>query len=274
MIIEVLDTPSAILGEGIFFDKFSCDLFWVDISSNKIFQYSTVHKKLSKLFSVPFNPSCILDLKNNNLIYTNSKGVASLELISGNITQLSTIPHNSLIYRCNDGTKLTDNTYIFGTMAFKPETNVGKIYKLNNMNVLEKVDLGISIPNTFIELEDEILISDSLKQITYSYPKNLDSKPKIWADFSKEIFTPDGGLLENNKIFIAMWGGAKITVMSTNGDFLNDIELPALQPTNCICADDNLLYVTTAREGLDDEQLAKYPLSGKTFKVILDSTNE
>lgn len=270
MKIDVLDTPSAILGEGIFFDNPSGNLYWVDIIGNKIFQYSTFLQELVNVFDVPLHPSCILDLEGNKLKYTNSKGVASLDLKEGEVEQLSTIAHDNQLFRSNDGIKLSDGSYIFGTMGFQASNKVGKIYKGKSISDLDSFGFGIHIPNTFIELESEILISDSYKKLTYSYPKSLTGHPRVWADFSTEAFTPDGGtLINNDRVFIAMWGGAKVMEMTLKGKPVRSIHLPALQPTNCICTDDDVLYITTAKEGLDEMQLANYPLSGRTFKVDL-----
>lgn len=275
MKIEVLNTPSAILGEGIFFDKSSAKIYWVDIIGNKIFQYSSLEQKLVYTFDVPLNPSCILDIEGINLQYTNSKGVACLDLRNGKITQLSNIAHDNELYRSNDGIKLSDGSYIFGTMGFSPNKTVGNIYKALNLYEIDAFSLDIHIPNTFIELDNEILISDSFKQITYSYSKNLTAPPKIWADFSSENFTPDGGTIDSlGRIFIAMWGGAKVLEMTVKGKVVRSINLPALQPTNCILTEDNLLYITSAKEGLNDVQLAKYPLSGRTFRIDLGNIDE
>lgn len=275
MNIEILDAPSAILGEGIFFDKSSSTIFWVDIIGNKIFQFSIHKQELIEIFDVPLNPSSIIDTKNNSIIFTNNKGIAKLDLSDGNIEQLSKLPHDSSLYRSNDGVKLSDGNYIFGTMGFQPDDKVGIIYKGKNATSLEPIELGIHIPNTFIELKDELLISDSYKQLIYSVPKDLKTKPRIWANFSNESFTPDGGIITKNKrIFIAMWGGSRILEMSIDGEILQSIALPVLQPTNCVLANDNYLYITSAKEGLNGIQLANSPLSGKTFRVYLGINNE
>lgn len=275
MNIEILDTPDAILGEGIFFEKSSSTLFWVDIVGNKIFKFSTHTQELIEIFDVPLNPSSIIDTQNNSLIFTNNKGIAKLDLSNGNIKQLSKLPHDSSLYRSNDGVKLSDGNYIFGTMGFQPCDKVGIIYKGKNTTSLEPIELGIHIPNTFLELKDELLISDSYKQLIYSISKNLKTKPRVWANFSNESFTPDGGTItKDHRIFIAMWGGSRILELSVEGEIMQSIALPVLQPTNCVIADDNHLYITSAKEGLNDTQLAKYPLSGKTLRVYLGGNNE
>jgi sugar lactone lactonase YvrE len=275
MNIEILDAPAAILGEGMLFDKSSATLFWVDIIGNKIFQFSTHKQELTEIFDVPLNPSSILDIDNNKIIFTNNEGVASLDLSDGKIKQLSKLPHDSSLYRSNDGVKLSDGNYIFGTMGFQPADKVGIIYKGKNAKSLETIELGIHIPNTFLELKDELLISDSYKQLIYSVSKNLKTKPRVWANFSNEFFTPDGGTItKDHRIFIAMWGGSRILELSVKGKIVQSIALPVLQPTNCIIADDNNLYITSAKEGLNVTQLANFPLSGKTFRVYLGNNNE
>jgi sugar lactone lactonase YvrE len=275
MNIETLDTPEAILGEGIFFDESSFTLFWVDIIGNKIFQFSTHKQELIEIFDVPLNPSSILDVESNKVIFTNNKGVASLDLGDRKIKQLSKLPHDSCMYRSNDGVKLSDGSYIFGTMGFKPDDKVGNIYKGKSVTSLEPVQLGIHIPNTFIELKDELLISDSYKQLIYSISKDLQTKPRVWANFSNESFTPDGGIItKDQRIFITMWGGSRILELSNAGEIIQSIALPVLQPTNCVIANDNYIYITSAKEGLNDFQLANFPLSGKTFRFYLGNNNE
>jgi sugar lactone lactonase YvrE len=50
---------------------------------------------------------------------------------------------------------------------------------------------------------------------------------------------------------------------------LGKIEVPALNVTSCEFGGPDLktLLITTAREGLNEEQLQRYPLSGQVFYV-------
>ena len=46
MNIEILNTPSSELGEGIYLDKEHQRLYWVDITGGKLYQYDLLKNKL------------------------------------------------------------------------------------------------------------------------------------------------------------------------------------------------------------------------------------
>jgi sugar lactone lactonase YvrE len=50
---------------------------------------------------------------------------------------------------------------------------------------------------------------------------------------------------------------------------LEQIPVPVLQPSSCAFGgkDMNTLYVTSARKGMSESELKKYPLSGGVFKL-------
>lgn len=71
-------------------------------------------------------------------------------------------------------------------------------------------------------------------------------------------------------LWIAMWGGAQVTRWDPrSGRLLEQIPIPALQSSSCVFGgrDMNELYVTSARIGMSETDLNKYPLSGSLFKV-------
>lgn len=74
----------------------------------------------------------------------------------------------------------------------------------------------------------------------------------------------------DGNLWVAMWGGAQITKWDPNtGKLLDQIPVPALQSSCPVFGgkDMNELYITSARKGMNEEELTKYPLSGGLFKV-------
>ena len=92
----------------------------------------------------------------------------------------------------------------------------------------------------------------------FEVPKTLG-----WADgMTSDV---DGNL------WIAMWGGAQVTRWDPNtGQLLEQIPVPALQSSCPVFGgkDRNELYVTSARVGMSEADLNKYPLSGGLFKAV------
>jgi sugar lactone lactonase YvrE len=271
---DVFAFSSCQLGEGIFFDEVNRLLYWLDISKSMIYRKSVDDRKQHfECFNVGNKPSVILAVKSNVIEFVDKHGICrfdinnkSTEIIFENITTSHTN------FRANDGVTLSNGKIIFGTMNEIPHKSSGDIFVQRN-NGLEVIQgLEFFIPNTFIELNDAILISDSLTQKTYKIHLDFENPIGInlWKDFSDSQSTPDGGFLDKKgKCYIAMWGGACIDVFDKVGNHLRRIEVPVLQPTNCALVDERYLYITSAREGLTEDELLAYPMSGNVLVVDL-----
>ena len=257
------------LGEGLYVDGIlSC---WIDIAKKKLFIY-----KDSKLqvFSLKSNVSVIYEVYENNIIIGSSDGI--LEFNFENNTErlekfdLIEVSKDS---RSNDGGILNHKKMI-SYMNNNPELNFGSIYVLEGNN-LRLIESKIRIPNTFIALNNQdILISDSYSSEIWLYTINskgtLQNKC-LWSKVSKNI-SPDGGCKIGNLIFISLWDDFSIGVFDLNGNLIDKLMLPVPRPTNCkFNALKSHLWVTTAKEGLSNLDLKKYPLSGDTFVYDLSS---
>jgi sugar lactone lactonase YvrE len=71
-------------------------------------------------------------------------------------------------------------------------------------------------------------------------------------------------------LWIAMWGGGQVTRWDPDsGQLLERIPVPAKNVSSCAFGGQNRneLYITSARIGLDEAMLSRYPLSGGVFRV-------
>jgi sugar lactone lactonase YvrE len=85
------------------------------------------------------------------------------------------------------------------------------------------------------------------------------------VDLSAEEGMPDGMTIDGEGLlWVAMWGGSTVLRCSPDGDVVQRLPLPCSQPTSCAFGGDDLatLFITTARYGLDDAQLADEPMAG------------
>lgn len=267
----VYNTIQTNLGEGLFTIREENEIFWLDINTKELFySYADGNFADIKRLTLEQTPSCIFDKDGDELLLLDAEGIKVLNLQTSKLQSIEKIPHNTELFRGNDGVKLADGTLLFGSMARNPSENSGKIYHYKNSELVT-IDL-IGIPNTFIELEDSVLISDSLTQKIYKYNKETYSKT-MWADFSQTTMTPDGGALsDDGYIYVCFWGGACILKLDQIGSIISKFEIPALQPTNCKFISSNELIVTTATEGMTKEQICQYPKSGMTLKVTVGAS--
>ncbi len=86
----------------------------------------------------------------------------------------------------------------------------------------------------------------------------------------KPIGNPDGMTIDaQDHLWVAHWGGSRVSRFRPDGSFDRAIKLPASQITSCVFAGDKLdrLFVTSAAIGLSQEQRAAEPLAGSLFEV-------
>lgn len=258
------------LGEGLYISNLIKS--WVDIDRNIVYQ---ILEEEIKEIKTEFKPSIVFGLKQDSIILGTDIGIIVLNLSNSKFDCMSSFVnlHDLEIYRSNDGIKI-DNSYFIGFMHRKdPSNNKGFLYKISN-NEITLIDDEIHIPNTFIQIsERELLISDSAKNQIWLYKFDLNWKFKeklIWKDYEGKT-TPDGGCIIQDKILIAMWGDASIQVLDKEGNLITRLELDMLNPTNCkFDVEANSLWVTSAREGLTEQQLTKYPNSGALQEYSLE----
>lgn len=271
-IVKRISADVSCLGEGIFFCAKSNCLYWLDILNSKLFRYSLVDNTQNKI-DLGHHPSVILAINDNELLYIDSIGVKSYDLLTNNCHTLCIhLEHNTEKFRANDGVILSNGDICYGTMGYEPQQKTGKIYYLQSFKNPIIMDFGIHIPNGFVEFENKLLITDSLSKIIYQFDTSecgLTNKT-VWADMSDKSYTPDGGFISKSGfLHFALWDGYAVLVMDKQANIVNRIDLPIPRPTNCVLVDNRWLYVTSATEGLDNGVIQKYPYSGSTLVVDL-----
>ena len=109
---------------------------------------------------------------------------------------------------------------------------------------------------------------DSLGRCIYAFDKNDDgslSNRRLFVKLQSSDGYPDGLTVDDeNAIWLAHWGGSRITRFLPDGTIDGILEIPVPQVTSCTFGgpDRNLLFITTASRDLD---LKKFPLAGGVF---------
>jgi len=263
------------LGEGLFVTT-NC-IYWLDILSSMLFIMDSSNKEIIS-YKLPEQASDIWKVDLERYVYlATESGVATFDIKAGSWILNAKLPSAEITsaMRANDGGVLTSEIYCFGTMAKSPVKDKGALYIFNGKKITKVYD-GISIPNSFIKLNDtQMLITDSLEQVVYKFTFAKDYSKiverEIWVDHSADNITPDGGCIDKlNNIYMAIWDGFCIQKYDKHGMFLAKIPLNVPRATNCkLNANEDILYVTTATEGLTKKELQLYPDSGGVLEIKL-----
>ncbi len=267
---ELILDAKATLGEGPAWDAKTQTLYWVDILGKRIYSGTRILTELEGL------AGCLAPRKNGHLILGARLSFADLDPASAKLTILATLaePVNN---RINDGKCDPAGRFLAGTMDMNEKEASGNLYSLISNSPPRKLLDGIRISNglawspdtrTFYYIDTP---TRQVKAFDYDLSTGQIANPRVAVQVPKSLGWPDGMTSDTEgNLWIAIWGGAQVTRWNpSTGQLLAQIPVPALYTSSCVFGgrDMNELYVTSARVGMSEADLVKYPLSGGLFKI-------
>ncbi len=156
----------------------------------------------------------------------------------------------------------------------KSRTRAPSIASIRTSRV-HQVDHGYICANgpTFSPDGAIVYHTDSTLREIYRFDVRPDGSlgdKRVFARFTEEEGYPDGMTTDREGcLWVAHWGGWRITRFRPDGTRDRVVPMPVSQVTSCTFGGDRLdrMFVTSARIGLTDAQLAKEPLAGGLFEI-------
>lgn len=263
------------LGEGIIWHGASQSVWWTDIHGRFLYQLFWPSLQLNS-FPLPERISCFALLNpadpmrsDYSMLVAFESGFALYQPETENIFWLVKPETHLSGNRMNDGRIDRQGRFWAGTMKEHDQGQHGTLYRLDQQGC-HRVITGLQIPNSLCWNKNSSLMyhADSPTGVIYSYGfdaiQGAVSQPKLFATVPAGA-EPDGAVIDaEDHLLCALWGGAAIARYSPSGQQTALHLLPVSQPT-CLAfggPDLDLLFVTTARQGLTEEQLKAEPDAG------------
>lgn len=266
---EILFDVKATLGEGPAWDEKTQTLYWVDILGKRIYAGGEVLAELDDYIG------CLAPTKNGHLIVGKRASFVDFDPATSQQTVLVTLPE-SATNRMNDGKCDPAGRLIAGTMDMNETDPTGSVYSYDGKSnrVLFR-DVTISNGMAWSADHKTFYYIDTptceVRAYDYDVKTGEIANRRKAFDVPKSLGWADGMTSDTEgNLWIAMWGGAQVTRWNPNtGQLLEQIPIPALQSSCPVFGGKNRneLYVTSARKGMSESDLNKYPLSGGLFKV-------
>jgi sugar lactone lactonase YvrE len=265
-----------LLGEGPIWNRFRQSWCWFDIINNTLFELPHLLAGISKpaCHKLPITASTMAVVDNEKILVISAESISIFNLETQVFKVLKKLSFSNDM-RTNDGGMGPDGRMWFSTMEKKPLNPLGCIYSINSQLEVELQIEGVTIPNTMAWdiLGNELYLSDSFIQKTLIY--NFTDSPvvknnNVFLNKQKSNATPDGGAFDHlGNLWIALWGGGVIACFDPHGNNIREIKIPVPQPSSCCFGGPtgSHLFITTAREGLSEDLINKYPLSGSVFII-------
>ncbi|QQR64927.1 SMP-30/gluconolactonase/LRE family protein [Candidatus Kaiserbacteria bacterium] len=281
-IAELVYMSSAVLGEGPLWDEKRGVLWWVDIVGGQVHKFNPGTKQ-DEIFSIGTPVGAVVLDKEGHLILAVKNGFARYDTETNTLEMLATVEHTNKSIRFNDGKCDPYGRLWAGTLAEDGTPDAGRLFCLeHDFSVTEKQSgVGISNGIGWNANEDTMYYIDSQSQQVVAYEYDKDSgaitHPRTIVTIDEAEGTPDGMCVDSEgMVWVALWGGGKVVrINPDNGERLAEVQVPDVtHVTSCTFGgkDMNILFITTARQGLTPEEEKNEPYAGSIFAVETDTT--
>jgi sugar lactone lactonase YvrE len=269
MTTELITDAKALLGEGPTWDSRTQTLYWLDILNRRLYAGTEV------LTAFDAYPGCAAPCRNGHLIVGTRFNILDFDPVSRRSAVLAELTDEPETNRVNDGKCDPAGRFLLGTMDMVEERRpTGALYSFDG--TVKRLFDGQIISNGITWSPDlkTMYHIDTPTRLVKAYDYDVATgtlgRPRVLIDVPADLGWPDGMTSDREgNLWIAMWGGAKVTRWSPDGKLIGQIAIPALNASSCVFGGKNLdeLYVTSARKGMTPAQLAEYPLTGGLFRV-------
>ena len=165
-------------------------------------------------------------------------------------------------------------------MAKDWSSPIGGLYCVEPSQKITQMDGEIILSNGLGWSPDDrtMYFTDFGRRVIYAYDFDADtgavSKRRPFIEIPQDAGFPDGMTIDaEGCLWVAHWDGWRVTRYGPDGKPRQTIRMPVKRPTSCTFGgpDLSILYVTSARMGLTEAELAAAPLSGSVFAIRTDT---
>ncbi|RYF73821.1 MAG: hypothetical protein EOO39_09720 [Cytophagaceae bacterium] len=266
------------LGEGIYVDKRHNHVWWVDILERRIYRSDVAGTELH-VWQTPELVGFVLPHPDGERYWLGLKsGPHAARLIEQQpveLERMATVDDESSQIRVNDGSLSADGQSLYvTTMDMDVEKPLGRLLCYDQRGNVTELSTNFIISNgpAVSAGEQAVYVAESEGHAGRAkgvYRVDMQSTTPVESLLIEWPYdgSPDGvSIDESGTLWVGTYGGNHIRQFSTDGHLLRTIELPALNVTK-VASVGNQLYVTSAADGISDEQRRQYPLTGHVLVV-------
>ena len=268
--VRCVCSTRAVLGEGPLWVGRENAVYWVDIKGRALHRLALADNTHTT-WSMPQMLGWIVERRNHpGFIAGFKSGFARLLLDPLRIEPIGAPEEGLPDSRMNDAAVDRTGCIWAGTMDDRERAATGGLFRLDVAGNCSKHDSGYIVSNgpTFSPGHDVLYHTDTTRRVIYRFPLAADGslgKREVFVAFPADWGSPDGMATDvQGGIWVAHWGGARLSRFLPDGRLDRAIAMPVSQVTSCCFAGPDLgrMFVTSAAIGRDDE-----PLAGCLFEV-------
>jgi sugar lactone lactonase YvrE len=262
----------AMLGEGPAWDTGRQCLWFVDIKSHRLYRHDPGTGALSN-WQAPGQIGWALPARDGTLVTGLPGALHRFDPLRGAFEPLARLEESLPGNRLNDATTDAEGAIWFGSMDDGEQHESGRIYRYAAGRI-EDVGLPpVCITNGPALSPDGRLLyhTDTLGRRIWVSDLDERRRPhrtRLFASLAEQEGYPDGPVVDSaGCVWTGVFAGWSVRCYAPDGRQLHDIRLPVANVTKVAFGGADLrdVFVTTARKGLSQAELAAQPLAGDVF---------
>ncbi len=274
--VQCLWAAGATLGEGPLWSPREAALYWVDIKAPALHRYRLEDGDKTS-WAMPEPLGWVIERANGEGLVAGFKDRGFAFLTPGTMTP-EVIGHPEPDYpdnRFNDAKADAAGRIWAGTMDDNEREARGSLYRLDPDLDWHRVDKGYVVTNgpAFSPDEATLYHTDTFEGTIYAFDVSNGGKLKnkrVFVTIPEGDGYPDGMTCDaEGHLWVAHWGGWRITRFTPDGQVERVIEMPVSQVTSVAFGGPELdrLFVTSAAIGLSAQEREEQPLAGGLFEL-------
>jgi sugar lactone lactonase YvrE len=279
MQVENVAKVCNVIGEGPRWNAAEQRLYWVDFIENQ--NIHSWHPPTQELLTYRTEaPVTALGFRRTGDLIVATRGqIATFNLSTQKLSAFTSLEDRPAM-RLNDGAVDANGRFWVGSMnSEKQDEPHGSLYRFDSDGSVHTMDTGFTVSNGLGWSPDQrtFYFIDTFRRVinAYDYSATTGSigNRRVFVRTIESDGFPDGLAVDSEgHVLVAFWGGWKVVRYDPDGKQEREIRFPVANPTACAFGgrDRDELYVTSARLGLTEDQLAQQPMAGDLFRVRLN----
>jgi sugar lactone lactonase YvrE len=277
--VELAADAKASLGECPRWHAGERALYWVDIPEQKLCRTDPASgETVARRFDQPIG--CFAFRQAGGLILAMKDGFARLDRFDGEVEPYGPqVVEGRPDIRFNDGRADARGRFWAGTMNMAKTAPDGALYRLDPDGAVSERVRGVMTANglAFSPDGETLYWTDTPRHTIWAFDYDLRrgalANQRVFHEFPQGHGRPDGASVDEEGCYwVALYDGGRVVRLSPKGETLQEVEIPARFTTMIGFGGDDLMtaFVTTARRGLDEAELARTPHAGGVFRFEVD----
>jgi sugar lactone lactonase YvrE len=273
----VLDVKAS-LGEGPVWSVDEQVLYWVDINAPALNRFDPA-TGINAAWPMPQSIGSFVLRASGGFVAAMRDGFWLVSRDGRPLRRIVGAPYDPAHHRFNDGRADPQGRFWVGSMNEKRDANTACLYRLDPNLELAAMIPGVMISNGLAWSPDARTMYHSDTPARTVWAWDFDAATGaianrcVFARFDGDKDRPDGAAVDREGCYwSAFYGAGKVVRLSPAGERLAEYPLAAMAPTMCAFGGPDLktLFVTSARQRRDAEELERLPQSGGIFAMRVD----